>query len=116
MNPIKIIFELRDIAHYRHLYTESYAEHVALNGFYDELLELGDCFIESYQGVNGRITGPIMISLPDPKDINMQELLGSYKISVIKLAESLEGEAGLINVLDDICTLIDKTQYLLTLK
>ena len=44
----------RDMAHLAHWKTKSYAEHKALNTFYDELLELIDGFVEQYQGYTGK--------------------------------------------------------------
>lgn len=116
MNPLKPIFELRDIAHYRHLYTDSFAEHKALNGFYDEILALGDSLLETYQGVYGRITGDVIISLPDPAGVNFSAILTSYKTVFERMRTEQEGKPSIVNIIDDICTLIDSTIYLLTLK
>ena len=55
-SPLRFIgrlFELRDAAHIEHLKTRSFAAHSALNGFYDEILDLADGFVESYQGKYG---------------------------------------------------------------
>jgi hypothetical protein len=52
------LFLARDVAHSVHLNTRSYAKHVALNGFYTEIIELADSFAEAYQGKYGLI-GPI---------------------------------------------------------
>ena len=47
------LFELRDAAHVEHLKTRSFAAHSALNTLYDDLLDLADGFVESYQGKYG---------------------------------------------------------------
>lgn len=47
------LFEVRDTTHKIHLKTTSYAKHVALGSFYDELLDLTDGLVESYQGIYG---------------------------------------------------------------
>jgi len=50
------LFQLRDQIHLTHLSVTgigSYASHKALNEFYDEILELTDSLIESYQGKYG---------------------------------------------------------------
>lgn len=54
------LFLARDVAHSVHLNTRSYAKHVALNTFYDEIIELADGFAEVYQGRYGLI-GPITL-------------------------------------------------------
>jgi hypothetical protein len=46
----------RNQTHIFHLQTKSYAEHIALNDFYDGVLGLFDGLIESYQGKYGIIS------------------------------------------------------------
>ncbi len=46
----------RNQTHIFHLQTKSYAEHIALNDFYDGVLGLFDGLIESYQGKHGIIS------------------------------------------------------------
>lgn len=53
---IAVLFLARDIAHREHLRVNgpgSYAKHVALNTFYDEIVGLTDSLTEAYQGRNG---------------------------------------------------------------
>ena len=57
---IGTLFLARDVAHSVHLNTRSYAKHQALNGFYDEVVDLADKFAEAYQGKYGLI-GPIAL-------------------------------------------------------
>ena len=52
------LFLARDVTHSAHLNTRSYAKHVALNEFYDGIIDLTDKFAEAYQGRHGLI-GPI---------------------------------------------------------
>ena len=54
------LFLARDVAHSVHLNTRSYAKHVALNEFYDSIVDLADKFAEAYQGRHGMI-GPITL-------------------------------------------------------
>lgn len=48
-------FHARTIAHIHHLQTQSYAKHVALQGFYEGILDLVDGIAEAYQGKYGLI-------------------------------------------------------------
>lgn len=48
-------FHARTNAHILHLKTQSYAQHVALNEFYDGIIPLADKFAESYIGAHGLI-------------------------------------------------------------
>lgn len=57
------LFLARDVSHSVHLNVKgigSYARHVALNEFYDNIVELADKFAEAYQGRHGLI-GPIVL-------------------------------------------------------
>ncbi len=47
------ILHSRNQAHVFHLQTKSYAEHIALNGYYDAVVPLFDAIVESYQGKYG---------------------------------------------------------------
>lgn len=57
---VGMLFLARDVAHSVHLNTRSYSKHVALNAFYDEVVDLADKFAEAYQGKYGLI-GPISL-------------------------------------------------------
>ena len=52
---VQKMFEARQVAHNCHLKSKNFAEHKALNSFYDDLLELVDSFVETYQGQHGLI-------------------------------------------------------------
>mgnify|MGYP000037034613 CR=1 FL=1 len=47
---INVLFLSRTIAHQMHLATESYAEHKALETFYEEIVDLADGLTEQWQG------------------------------------------------------------------
>lgn len=110
------LFETRDQIHYWHLQTTSYAEHKALNSFYDELLELTDSFLETYQGEYGRVKGKISINLLDyitPE--GTIEFLKSFQSYLEQGARKIE-DTDLNNQLDEMLSLTKQTLYLLTLK
>ena len=54
-NLIALLFLARDLTHRAHLKTNSYAQHVALNEFYDAIVGFADTFAETYQGMKGII-------------------------------------------------------------
>ena len=70
---VGMLFLARDVAHSAHLNTRSYAKHVALNGFYDGVIDLADKFAEAYQGKYGLI-GPISL-MSAKKTNNVVEFL-----------------------------------------
>ena len=102
--------------HYYHFVTNSYAEHKALNKYYDTITDLLDAFIEAYSGINGKMTGV-------PKHYECQPYSESASIEHLKGVRSdLEVQyeklihPNLKNEMDNIFTLIDTTIYLLSLK
>jgi hypothetical protein len=60
---ISRVFYARNLAHYEHWRTESYAQHKALGKFYEGVIEALDALVEAYQGLNGLIG-----SIPSPTD------------------------------------------------
>jgi hypothetical protein len=60
---ISRVFYARNLAHYEHWRTKSYAQHKALGKFYDGVIEALDALVEAYQGLNGLIG-----SIPSPTD------------------------------------------------
>lgn len=54
------LFLARELAHRYHLSTKSYAQHKALQGFYENILDLTDDLAELVQGTHGIIDIPIL--------------------------------------------------------
>lgn len=73
------VFASRDAAHRHHWMTQSYAQHMALGAFYDDVIEAIDELVECYQGCYGLIT-------PMP----------AAPVSATDIAGHLETEAGWI--------------------
>ena len=67
------LFLARDVAHSVHLNTRSFSKHMALNTFYNEIVELADSLAEQYQGEYGLI-GPISL-MTAKKTTNIIEFL-----------------------------------------
>jgi hypothetical protein len=47
---ISRVFYSRNLAHWNHWRTKSYAQHKALGSFYDDVIEALDDLVEAYQG------------------------------------------------------------------
>ena len=63
---ISRVFYARNLAHFEHWRATgagSFAKHMALGTFYDEIIEALDALVEAYQGLNGLIG-----SIPSPTD------------------------------------------------
>ena len=108
--------EARDQIHLIHLNTFSYAEHKALDAFYTGWLNLVDSFIETYQGKNGRIGGPIQIEVNSAMGATgyLTALRGFIEQDAMNIVR--EDDIDLQNILSDMRQLINQTLYLLTLK
>lgn len=105
-NLISLLFQSRDIAHIAHLSTGSYAQHKALNEYYDSLLSLIDIFAEAYQGIKGKIK----IIIPQSIDQDIIAHLTDLSITILEIRND-ELEEQLQAILDDILELISTTIY-----
>lgn len=112
----KLFFAMRDQVHLYHLQTESFAEHKALNDFYDGLLDLADAFLEAFIGVKGRAQGDVSFQLKAYSAENVRNDLNTFMAELKKLQESVKDNTDLVNLVDEILNLSNKTLYLLTLK
>ena len=108
---VGLLFLGRDVAHSVHLNTRSYAKHVALQGFYEEIVGLADSFAEAYQGKYGLI-GPI--TLQSVKKTNniiefLQDQLDEIESVRYKVVE--KECTALHNIIDEIVGLYLSTLY-----
>lgn len=67
------VFAARNASHAEHWKTKSYAEHVALGGFYDAVVEQIDAVVEAYQG-NFALLGKVDLTDPEPNGSILQRL------------------------------------------
>ena len=108
---IGMLFLARDVTHSVHLNTRSYAKHKALNGFYDEIIELADGFAEAYQGRYGLI-GPISL-MSAKKTGNIVEFLQDQldEIESGRYDVCKKDDTPLQNLIDGIIELYLSTLY-----
>lgn len=110
-------FEARTQAHLFHLRAiqNSYALHVALEGFYSALPDLVDRFAESYQGVCGLIKSyPDAAKLDPPVGQPTPEImLQSLRKWIMAERDDIgtPDDSELQNAIDEIVSLIDATLY-----
>ena len=108
---IGMLFLARDVAHSVHLNTRSFSKHMALNGFYDEIIELADGFAEAYQGRYGLI-GPISL-MSAKKTGNIVEFLENQleEIEAGRYDVCKKEDTPLQNLIDGIIELYLSTLY-----
>lgn len=104
------LFLARDVAHSVHLNTRSYAQHVALNAFYDSVVDLADKFAEAYQGRHGLI-GPIALQRAE-KNSDIVEFIQDSLDGIESGRQDLCGDdTALQNIIDEIVALYLSTLY-----
>jgi len=108
---VGMLFLARDVTHSVHLNTRSYAKHVALQGFYDEIVDLADGFAEAYQGRHGLI-GPISL-MSAKKTTNVVEFLQDQLEEIEKCRYEVcdKTDTPLQNLIDGIVELYLSTLY-----
>lgn len=112
-----ILFHARQQAHFWHLDTHSYAEHKALEQFYDELLELTDKLVEVYLGKGRKIDfKSIRMTFHDYNRENMIKYFKKLANYINRVKKSLkQNEGDLNNIFEEILAIINRTLYLFTL-
>ncbi|MCK9475602.1 MAG: DUF5856 family protein [Candidatus Muirbacterium halophilum] len=115
------LFESREVAHIYHLQIQgegSYVAHLALNEYYDNILELIDELIEVYQGQYDIIENYDIIN----PDITLSKDKIDYFIELADFIKNnknciLPDDTHLLSIVDEVLILIYKTLYKLkTLK
>ena len=112
---ISYLLHSRTQAHIFHLQTKSFAAHMALNGYYDGIVDLVDGLVETYQGKYGILEGYSNFSLIETE--NCEDMV-SYFQALLKAIEnnrsSFVADSYLQNQIDTVVELITSTLYKLT--
>jgi len=118
-NPSKFfskLFESREMAHVYHLQVRgdegSYAKHMALGGYYEDVLDMIDSVIEVYQGQYGIIENYDVIDTSETKSkepVAYFEEVAEYVKHGRKCIS--EEDTHLHSIIDDIVCLLYKTLY-----
>jgi hypothetical protein len=108
---ISYLFHSRTQTHIFHLQTQSFAEHMALNVYYDGIIPLIDALVESYQGKYGIIKGYSNFNLMEYS--NGQQVIAYLEAlnkSVCDIYDTIS-DTNIKNQLDVITDLIRSTIY-----
>lgn len=106
---ISRVFYARNVAHWNHWRTKSYSEHMALNGFYDEVIEAIDALVEAYQGANG-LVGAIPAPTNTPTDI-LELLKADAKWIEGHHEDVCKGNRAIANLIDGVTEIYLTTVY-----
>lgn len=97
-------------AHFAHLLTPSYSQHVALKTFYDDIIDFVDAFAETFIGRYGKFEAfpNVKESATDPLTIvgNLTRWIDGNRSMISEFSE-------IQNEIDNIVNLCNKTAYLL---
>jgi hypothetical protein len=108
---ISLILHSRTQIHILHLQTKSFAEHKALNEYYDEIGDLVDGLVESYQGKYELLKG---YKSYDIMNYKTPEMTIKYLQDLCSKVESLRkccDDSYIQNQIDNVCQLINSTLY-----
>ena len=108
---VSLLFNARTNTHIAHLQTTSYAQHKALNEFYDGVVALADRFAESSQGSIGIITG---YTIGDLFTGSITDYLKGQLTEILSMRSQFQ-EGHLVQIIDDVVELYTSTLYKLTI-
>ena len=111
---VGMLMNSREQAHAFHRMTNSYAQHKALQSYYEGIVPLLDDWAEAYMGKYGRLKRITTNKrfLRDPKKARAYFKTLLARVRRMKLPK----DTYLRSVQDEITTLIRQTMYMLTLK
>lgn len=108
---ISLLLHSRNQVHILHLQTKSYAEHKALNEYYDEIVDLVDGLVESYQGKYDILKGYKSYDIQEYKSTESTiKYLKDLCDKVTKLRKCCD-DSYIQNQIDNVCELINSTLY-----
>ena len=112
---ISRVFHSRNLAHWNHWRTKSYAQHKALGHFYDDVIEALDNIVEAYQGAF-ELVGTI--PAPDKSDNDILKHLEAEAAWIEEHHEEIcKGNRAVANLIDSLGDVYLSTIYKLrTLK
>ena len=105
---VAMLFLSRDLAHAAHLRTDSLAEHMALNTFYDNVVGLADKLAESWMGHQQKKLGEIPL-LDNEFTGSIDDVLEQI---LAWIEDNRPGSPSYIeNIIDEVCALFAQTLY-----
>jgi len=107
---IGTLMQSRNQAHIYHLQTNSFAVHSALNHYYDEIIDLIDGLVETYQGRYGILRGYQMdgsIKEDDNPVLYFEALCKFVEVIRTKVPQ----DSYIQNEIDNVVGLIEGTKY-----
>jgi len=97
---ISRVFWTRNLAHVVHWSTKSYAQHIALGSFYDDIIDNLDSIVEAYQGRYKKVK-PFIEEYDAPKDlvVHLENEVEWIESNRNKIAEGCTAIENLVDTL-----------------
>ena len=101
--------------HIFHNQTKVYSEHVALGGYYDDVLDIIDRIAETYTALYGEIEG--YTSMPYRDYVSKEETINYFKAlyQYVQDNRAMFKESFIQNIIDELSELIAQTLFRLSL-
>ena len=112
---VGLLMNSRTQAHAFHLTTSSFAEHKALQAYYEGIVPLLDSWAEAYMGKYGRLRR-ISLNKRFMKDPTKARAYFKSLLSRVRAIRLPRGDSYLKNIQDEIVALIRSTLYMLSLR
>ena len=100
------MFQMRDVGHLLHLKSRSYAQHKALDSFYNGILDFTDSIAEIYQSeelLDIRIPATVIEKTP-------LDYISTFRNEIEEYKESCEWDE-VVNILEEVMALCSSTMY-----
>lgn len=112
---ISKLFHARIQTHIFHLQVQgegSYAAHKALDDFYNDIVDITDELVETYQGKYGIIYDYALAPMENFKSVdNCVQYLSSLHAYIDEKKSSIFKDSDLLNIIDEAKSLIKSTLY-----
>lgn len=103
------VFATRSAAHLAHFATKSYAQHMALDAFYTDVIEAIDSVVEVYQGKNGLIES---VTIPSVSPVNITGHLVTEVAWIEANRDTIsEGNGTVGALIDELAAVYQRTIY-----
>jgi hypothetical protein len=112
---VGMLMNSRTQAHAFHLMTNSFAQHKALQAYYEGIVPLLDAWAEAYMGKYGRLRR-VSINKRFMKDPAKAKPYFKALLTRVRAVRLPRGDTYLKNIQDEITALIRSTIYMLSLK
>lgn len=107
---VEKVFCTRNLVHFAHWNTKSYAQHMALGELYEAIVEQVDDLVESYQGEFGLLEGLECCECQMPKDIVAQIQSDSDWVKANR-SRIANNSSTIENKVDELLGAYNKTLY-----